>query len=87
MTFNLANGSDIMCCNSTGGMLPASALHPACLPIEVSTNDPFYARIRVKRTCMNFVRTIGGVRNNCSLGYADQVTEGHSIQLNFPKLI
>ncbi len=75
MRFDLANGSDIMCCNSTGGMLPESQLHPACLPIEVSIYDPFYARKRIPRYCMNFVRTVSGVRNNCSLGYADQVTE------------
>jgi peroxidase len=56
-------------------MLPASQLHPACLPIEVSIYDPFYARKKIPRYCMNFVRTVAGVRNNCSLGYADQVTE------------
>jgi Animal haem peroxidase len=67
------NGSGIMCCDSSGGFLSPALTHPECLAIQVPTNDPFYTRINVPRTCMNFVRSVAGVRIDCSLGFADQV--------------
>jgi len=62
-----------MCCDSSGGFLSSELTHPECLAIEVPTTDPFYTRINVPRTCMNFVRSLVGVRIDCSLGFADQV--------------
>jgi len=62
-----------MCCDSSGGFLSPALTHPECLAIEVPTTDPFYTRINVPRTCMNFIRSLSGVRIDCSLGFADQV--------------
>ncbi len=48
-------------------------LHPACLPISVSDDDPFYNNIEITMSCITLVRSIAGPRLDCSLGYADQV--------------
>jgi hypothetical protein len=82
-TNDVANGTDISCCSSTGGTLSASQLHPACLPIAVRTNDKFFnVNTTTITTCMNFVRSIAGPRLDCSLGYADQVTLASSLPVN-----
>lgn len=40
--------------------------HPACWPIDIPPNDPFYSLFR--RTCLDFVRSANGVKNDCKLG-------------------
>jgi peroxidase len=47
--------------------------HPNCLPIEIPSNDQFYALH--KRRCMNFVRSQAGLRYNCRLGPREQFNE------------
>ena len=38
---------------------------PECFPIRIPISDPFYPS---SKTCMNFVRSLGGIDNNCGLG-------------------
>ena len=41
-------------------------MHPNCLPIEIPPEDDFFSKYGQR--CMNFVRTISGLRYNCRLG-------------------
>lgn len=50
----------IKCCG------PEQAKHKLCLPIQVPPNDPLYSKFNVK--CLEFRRTLAGVRPNCVLG-------------------
>ncbi|BES88141.1 Animal haem peroxidase [Nesidiocoris tenuis] len=56
---------DINCC--AGG----SGLHPNCMPISIPDDDPFYSYSR--QTCMNFARSLAGVRPGCRLGSRVQI--------------
>ena len=68
----LVNGSAISCCSLDGRMkLPHQDRHYACMAIDISPNDPFYGRFHQK--CMNFVRSVLAPRQDCTLGYAQQV--------------
>lgn len=50
--FSATNGQGLQCCNQTHPNQPV--FHPACRPIIIPDNDPFY--LRHKRFCNNFVR-------------------------------
>ncbi|XP_071539893.1 peroxidase-like [Panulirus ornatus] len=50
------------CCRSTPGASPS----PYCLPIRIPQNDDFYRQF--KMTCMEFMRALSGVRQDCRLG-------------------
>ena len=67
------NGSGIECCTEDGDFLPLDLRHPFCLPIEIPANDQFYRQHGQR--CMNFVRSMVGPRIDCSLGYADQLSQ------------
>ena len=69
--FGFKNGSEgIECCSSGGDFLPAKETSPHCLPIRLPADDAFYGPL--KRKCMNFVRSLIGVRPDCRFGYAEQ---------------
>lgn len=53
-----------MCCNRTNEQGPL--LHPACRPIYLPVDDPYYSRFN--RHCNNFVRNAVGPKNSCNLG-------------------
>lgn len=40
--------------------------HPNCKPIRIPDKDPFYSRFKQK--CMDFKRSLAGLRPNCALG-------------------
>jgi len=40
--------------------------HPACFPVEVPKDDPFYSLFRL--SCLNLVRTATGLKDYCRLG-------------------
>jgi peroxidase len=40
--------------------------HPACFPVEVPQDDPFYSKFRL--SCLNLVRTATGLKDFCRLG-------------------
>ncbi|GJQ67256.1 hypothetical protein Trydic_g8161 [Trypoxylus dichotomus] len=68
------NGKAISCCTEDGSsVLPPKYSHYACMPIEVPRNDPFFAKYNVR--CMNFVRSMLVPRENCGLGYAQQLNK------------
>lgn len=66
------DGSSIKCCGPEFTANP-SLLHPACFPIAVPSNDPFYAR--EGKTCMSFVRSASAPRMNCAFGPREQLNQ------------
>ena len=40
--------------------------HPACWPIDIPDNDPFYSLFG--RRCLEFVRSATGLKDKCKLG-------------------
>lgn len=67
-----ANGSGISCCTADGVReLPAEMRHYACMPITVTPQDGFYRQFG--QGCMNFVRSVLAPRQECNLGYSQQV--------------
>ena len=70
--FTDTNGNGIQCCTDDGQFLNKTEfLHPACLPIAIPIDDPFFSKFG--RVCMNFVRTTPAPRLDCLLGYTEQV--------------
>ncbi len=61
------NNTAITCCEDGQRIVPPP--HPACMPIDLPENDPFYSKFR--QTCMEFVRSTPAF--DCRLGYIDQV--------------
>ena len=83
LTFNLSpgdyplfvtgsNDSVISCCNQ-GTVRPPSELHPECLHIDISPTDRFFSRFGQR--CMNFVRSLPSVPQDCSLGPRQQMNQ------------
>ena len=65
------NGTHIECCSRDAKYLPAAQTHPLCLPVDVAANDPFYSQFGVR--CHSFVRSVVAPREDCKLGFANQV--------------
>jgi peroxidase len=63
---------NIKCCQN-GFQLTSRQLHPECFPIDIPTNDFFFARLRQR--CMEFVRSMPAERPDCSLGPREQVNQ------------
>ncbi|XP_058057082.1 chorion peroxidase-like [Anopheles bellator] len=70
---SVRSGKDeIQCCSSDhSAALPAEQAHFACLPIEVSPDDPFYSKFGIR--CLNFVRLALARDGECRVGYGKQV--------------
>lgn len=69
--FTLQNGGAIECCApDLSGPLFGPQRHFACLPIDVSPNDPFYSQFGVR--CLNLVRIQLAQGPECQLGFAKQ---------------
>lgn len=47
--------------------------HPHCFPIDIPAGDPFYGPRGVR--CLNFVRSMIAPRQDCRLGYAEQMNQ------------
>ncbi|UYV81294.1 hypothetical protein LAZ67_20000679 [Cordylochernes scorpioides] len=58
-------GFGLLCCHPEIQSNPR-LMHPACLPITIPTNDPFYGPLG--QTCMEFVRSLPAPRPDCTLG-------------------
>nr|AIP87047.1 peroxicentin [Macrotermes barneyi] len=67
------SGNSIMCCRQDGGFLSPRYIHPACMPISVPKNDPFYSKYR--QLCMNYVRSLTALRPDCHFGPAEQMNQ------------
>lgn len=57
ITITDEQGMDFNCCKRQ---------HPNCKPIQIPDNDPLYSRHGQK--CMDFKRSLAGLRPNCALG-------------------
>ncbi|XP_057668036.1 chorion peroxidase isoform X1 [Diorhabda carinulata] len=69
-----SNGSAISCCTKDGKTsLPIENRHYACMPIRVPENDQFYSDYN--QGCMNFVRSVLAPRDDCTLGYSQQMNK------------
>ncbi|KAJ9595022.1 hypothetical protein L9F63_013688, partial [Diploptera punctata] len=66
-------GNSIMCCRQDGSFLAPRYIHPSCMPISVSNNDPFYSKYRQR--CMNYVRSLTAMRPDCHFGPAEQMNQ------------
>ena len=61
----------IECCNERAR--EEELMHPACRPIEVPEDDPFYSQFgRRAPKCLNFVRNSPSPRPGCTLGPREQ---------------
>ncbi|KPJ13122.1 Chorion peroxidase [Papilio machaon] len=62
----------IQCCYGRGrDVLPQEWQNDKCIPICIPDDDPFYRQHGVR--CINFVRSVTTPRDDCSLGYAEQM--------------
>ncbi|XP_076327260.1 salivary peroxidase/catechol oxidase-like isoform X2 [Tachypleus tridentatus] len=59
---------DIECCK-----FPPPHQHPNCMPIAIPPNDPFYKFYN--RKCMDFARTLPGLKPGCTLGPRLQINQ------------
>lgn len=66
------NGRGISCCNREFEQNP-KLLHPACLPIDVPVDDPFYSKFG--STCMSFVRSAPAPSTMCTIGPREQLNQ------------
>ncbi|XP_026330359.1 peroxidase-like [Hyposmocoma kahamanoa] len=62
----------IQCCLGDGtDVLPSEWQNDKCIPICVQDDDPFYRYYGIR--CLNFVRSVTTPRDDCTLGYAEQM--------------
>lgn len=68
------NGSVPRCCKDGGrDFVPKEFLHPECFPISVPKNDPFYGPKGIR--CLDFVRSSPAPRDDCALGWREQLNQ------------
>ncbi|CAH0578980.1 unnamed protein product [Chrysodeixis includens] len=68
------NGSVPRCCKDGGrDFVPKEFLHPECFPIPVPSSDPFYGPRGVR--CLDFVRSSPAPRDDCALGWREQLNQ------------
>ncbi|KAK3094643.1 hypothetical protein FSP39_004362 [Pinctada imbricata] len=46
-----------------------------CFPISIPKNDPFFGQPHIRRTCMNFVRSLSTPGLDCKLGVRQQMNQ------------
>lgn len=62
------------CCNEIGMKQSPRYTHPSCAPITIPKDDRFFSPLR--RTCMNYVRSVAAMRTDCTFGPREQVWSG-----------
>ena len=68
------NSSGVKCCAEDGSAAEdALVRHPACFPIDIPSNDPFFKKH--DQRCMNFVRSMPGPGQDCTFGYSEQMNQ------------
>lgn len=60
------------CCNEHGMRHSPRNTHPSCAPVTIPKDDRFYSPLR--RTCMNYVRSVPAMRTDCTFGPREQVS-------------
>ncbi|XP_035217654.1 chorion peroxidase-like [Stegodyphus dumicola] len=66
------NGDSIICCHPEIQKNPR-LLHPACMPIHIPDNDPFFRQFGI--TCMHFLRSVAAPRADCTFGPREQLNQ------------
>ncbi|CAL1265686.1 unnamed protein product [Larinioides sclopetarius] len=66
------NGDAILCCHPEI-QKNARLLHPACMPIHILDDDPYFRKYR--RSCMHFLRSIAAPRPDCTFGPREQLNQ------------
>ena len=80
MYMNFAvNGEGIECCPDR--RMPNEPVFPLCDPIPLNPSDRFFAPRG--QFCMNFIRSMLAVNQNCTFGPAEQVNSTILLNLNF----
>ncbi|XP_050520848.1 peroxidase-like [Daktulosphaira vitifoliae] len=73
VTSMLKTNKSVDCCNEYGTKLAPRHTHPACAPIIIPMDDPFFSSQR--RTCMNYVRSVPAIRPDCTFGPREQLNQ------------
>lgn len=71
-TTRSSTGEGIRCCGPEFDSNP-ELIHPACFPIKVRKDDPFYGKFG--RDCISFVRSAAAPRQGCALGPREQLNQ------------
>lgn len=71
-TTRSSTGEGIRCCGPEFDANP-ELIHPACMPIKVAKEDPFYGKFG--RDCISFVRSAAAPRQGCALGPREQLNQ------------
>ncbi|KAG8201538.1 hypothetical protein JTE90_011213 [Oedothorax gibbosus] len=66
------SGDGIVCCHPDIQKNPR-LMHPACMPIFVPDNDPYFREFGTY--CMHFVRSIASPRSDCTFGPREQLNQ------------
>lgn len=69
----LHTNKTIVCCDDSGWPLKPRYVHPSCFPISVPDNDQFFKKLGV--TCMNYVRSMPAMNDECKLGPSQQMNQ------------
>ncbi|XP_053673660.1 peroxidase [Anopheles nili] len=68
------DGTHVECCSAEHGQLLPRYRHPACEPMLVPADDPYYGMHRA--TCLNYVRSALSVgADSCTMGPANQLNQ------------
>ncbi|CAG2166450.1 unnamed protein product, partial [Oppiella nova] len=65
-----STGEGLHCCHEEARRA-TKIRHPACKPILIPRDDPFYSQHN--HFCNNFVRNAAGPKYDCNLGYREQI--------------
>ncbi|XP_028168588.1 peroxidase-like isoform X1 [Ostrinia furnacalis] len=63
----------IRCCDNDGFTLTPRYIHPSCMPISVSYDDPFFKSQFV--SCMEYTRSVTTYRGDCTFGASEQMNQ------------
>lgn len=70
------------CCSPDGRLfISHHVAPPACFPIEIPEDDPFYSKFGQR--CMNFMRTTTETDNGCTPPHGQHSREQVSINIDF----
>ncbi|VVC41836.1 Hypothetical protein CINCED_3A019850 [Cinara cedri] len=69
----LKTNKSVDCCNEHGMKQSPRHTHSSCAPIIISKEDRFFSPLR--RTCMNYVRSMPAMRTDCTFGPREQLNQ------------
>ncbi|KAF0746289.1 Uncharacterized protein FWK35_00020149, partial [Aphis craccivora] len=69
----LQTNKSVDCCNEDGMKQLPRYTHASCAPIIIPKDDKFFSPLR--RTCMNYVRSMPAMRTDCTFGPREQLNQ------------